>query len=639
MSRMTLTPRRTMAGPGRDEQVRLLASNGADSKTLLDAMKFGQEQVNNFDPTIFQHAAEIAQKNLAMQEESKQANLQRQMQMQQLQMQERQANARGTLDHQRFKADDRNRQKQIQLEDRDSQQRFGLARLQESKRMGDQEQLDAKWQMNAAEMLDQDAAEMLKAARAIDYTPEGRRAYAQLAAEGKAIKAAKGKLRPEQYSQMLGAWMEKFEGADLGSFAAEPPTIKDALARNYQDIGNGMGAFLQADGTVKVLKTTDGQGFSALSKLNEDGKPQIVDPKQRAQELWGGTKNASAFSKAYKEAENALKEQWLSKPGNEEKLSAPDMSPAEVRKKMMETLEQQYQFELEMSGQSPAEDPAAMGQPGAEAPGDDLNLSPAGKAFRDRIRAEDQQGGDGKLSQYSGKVTMPGFMHDLKHQYSKMAGIFDPKAINTATKPGGDPTALPDVADPEAMESRAAADDKYFQQPQQSAIRELFEARLNEQSETNPKTSGGRALLDKVRADKRADSPFHQLNEAVKAAKLPSHPARYIDPRALARLDAVGSKDPVADAAASVATAIKEKGEHFALKSPMEQEALANMLTILDPKKDAEEIKKLRPGTYYMDPALRIYRVPPVKQSMVERVADPLGGKKFDPMMYRGIGP
>jgi hypothetical protein len=341
--------------------------------------------LNSFDPAVFQQAAQIAQQNLAMQEQAKQAESQRQMQMQQMQMQERQNNARGTLDHQRASADDRNRQRQLQLQDRESQQRFGLAKLQESKRFSDQQRFDAEWQQESAQILDKDIAEVMKAARAIEYTPEGKRLYAGLSGYAKALQGSRAKLRPAQYAQLAGQFLETFAEADLASYQVEPPSMKEIYAQNVMDMGNGMVAHTDK---IKVTKGTNLKDMASVADLEKDadGNTVIATPEERAIKGLAGEKNVAAFSKAYKEAEAALQAEWSARPENAAVMTPPRMDPKEVQAKMLETYRLQADFERMLSGGT---------EPGAEtAP--TSGMTPAGATqgpgadFRARIRAENK---------------------------------------------------------------------------------------------------------------------------------------------------------------------------------------------------------------------------------------------------------
>lgn len=605
------TNMRTMYGPGEQERQRLLASQ----QGLLTEHSPKQ---NSFDPQVFQHAAEIAQKNLAMQEEARQADMQRQMQMQQLQMQERQANARGTLDHQRFKAGDRNDQQRLQLADRDSQQRFGLAKLQESKRMGDQEQLDAQWQHQTALVLDKDMSEMLKVARTIDYTPEGRRIYAQLAAEGRAVQSAKGKVRPAQWSQMAGQFMERFEQADLGSYQSEPPSIKDVMARQYQDMGNGVGLLMDSKGDLKSFNTIAGKDMAALAPLTEDGTPKPITTDEYMNKQFNDpAKGPAAIEKAKKEAIAELQKQWNMKPGNEE-----DMPPMPEPSEILEQMRRDAEFNVQVQNMSrgiappPEEQPIASTQPG--------------KAMSDHIRAKKEGLETGEpqpdptQGPNYGQVEKQGFFSALGDRFGEMAGAFK--------KPAADPNEESRNPFEEAKQAEAV----YYDNPRHAAIKELFDEKLTEgYNDENDKPKSNRPLdvIEWQNRKKTGGTPFQRLDAAVKEAKLPRHPSRYINTMALDLLAEAGSEDPVGDAAGAVADAIRKGTTHFSLKAPWEQEALASIAPVYDLKKDQDKIKELAPGKWYMDKFLNMYRIPPEDKTIMQKTRAKRGNPTGFPTM------
>jgi hypothetical protein len=590
-------PRRFMA-PGIQGAMQYASSHGLDpNQQAAFAAQMRDLQSPSPDPAVIAQAAQIQQQAIQNEREAR-------LRQQQLSGQQRTANdandiRRGqlNLDARRSDIDARSKNREMEIRARGDDRRMRLSEIQEGKRFSDTERTQQAWEVQSASVLEKDAAEMLKAARGIEYTPEGRRMFSQLAAEGKAILAARSTLRPAAFSQMMGKWMEKFESSDLPSFQVEPPNIKDVLSRTFTDIGNGMGAVLDKDGVPQFRKIVDSE-FAKAASMDANGNPQIATPEERLKAAFSGPKNTAAFQKAYKEAETALQSEWSSKPENADALMPPSMDPAEVRKKMQEPFRQQYEFEREMLGLGGTQPPMV-----AEPPVEQEEMPPAA--------------GAPPIDPYSGTIKGPGFFSDLKDQYSRMAGMFTPGQ----QAPQG-PPANPNAPDPVALKSREEADLEYFSDEGNAKIRELFDA-----------DRGGK------RNEVFKNKAFRALEEAVKGAELPSHPARYIDRRAVDRLSFMGSKDPIGDAAKSVADAIKEKGRHFALMSPMEQEALGAQLDIYDPVRDADAIKALKPGTYYMDNALRIYRVPPSKKTMLERAGNQIPDKvQPDVRMFQGRG-
>lgn len=337
--------------------------------------------LNSFDPAIFQQAAQIATQNLQLQAQQQQGMQAQQIQREQMAAREREVNARGKLDHQRAAADDRNRQRQLQITDRDSQQRFGLARLQESKRMGDQERLDTNWQQESAQLLDKDMSEMLKAARAIEYTPEGRRMYAQMSAEARALQGSRAKMRPAQYSQMAGDFMERFAEADLGSYQAEPPSIKDEMASRFIDIGNGRGLLMQPDKTFKDINTTALKDVAAGSPLLDGEKPQVVPAMQRMQQDISGMKQAD-IAKLEKDVRTELELEYTN--DNPDAVSVPKIGIDAIHDRIEERYKNREALERRMYG---VPDPEVAQQPGERA-----GRTPAGQAFLDRIKGKQPAG-------------------------------------------------------------------------------------------------------------------------------------------------------------------------------------------------------------------------------------------------------
>ena len=105
------------------------------------------------------------------------------------------------------------------------------------------------------------------------FTPEGQKLVGELSGELRAIEAQRDGLRPEAYNELLNQWLDKAEGAGLGSMLAPPPTIGDAMGENFKDLGTGYGVFRQPDGQMDVRVIDPRKVEEAKARASGGGRP------------------------------------------------------------------------------------------------------------------------------------------------------------------------------------------------------------------------------------------------------------------------------------------------------------------------------------------------------------------------------
>lgn len=622
--------RRQLFDPGRQGNIQRAMAGGASDdelRRIADAARAPQTPAG-YDQTMAQ-AAELAHQNIRHRDAMAMQQQELGLRQQQILGDQQLRRAQGNLDHQRAAANHRLQQRSLAMQERQGNARIALAAEAEGKRMSDSDRMQAQWEMASADVMSNDIRDLLKAARGIEYTPEGRMVYSQLAAVGRDLMSQKGRMRPAQYLEMAGQFMRAFEEADLGSFQVQPKGVKEVLAERFQDMGNGMGAFLQPDGSLKVLQI-DADEFL---KAGSEDATKIATPQEMAMKLWGGPKNVGAYNKAYTEAQTRLQEQWMR--SHPDAVDPPSFDPDEIEAEMMGMLERQHRFQLRQMGVDTVTAPGEAKLSGADAlkqhfgGGQAMDAETAKRVFQPvqdgspQPRPDDVQRQQPASSQpvpFSQQPSQdPTFFQDMKGETGKMFRRLGWSASQPAVQGGADdrsragsPAMEPAGATPEPIPPReplspqAAADEEYFaSNPAASRIREMFDSGVADSNE-------GMSVLAK----------------AVQSAGLEGHPAKYVHPIAVKALVDRGAKDPIGDASRAVAAAIENKTEHFSLMGRWQQEALANSVQVLDPNNpdDRKKIEALPPGSAYMDPALNIYEIEGKNdKSILRRAAEWIG--------------
>ena len=211
----------------------------------------------------------------------------------------------------------------LQLRARDTAQRNQLA-AEEAKQRADYQksaigfqERSANWRETAP--MDERASSLLKQARGMKLTDEGKKALAYLSSAFNKIQAKRSSLRPSQYNQMMSQWMDQFERARLHLHEEAGPASFDAMLESgeLRDMGGGTYWRLNDDGTIDVLKGGDGGGIA--------GTAPLLSVDERVAQIWGETDSAKLqkeYADLQKTAEEAGKpiptfEQFLGKKQNQ----------------------------------------------------------------------------------------------------------------------------------------------------------------------------------------------------------------------------------------------------------------------------------------------------------------------------------
>ncbi len=196
----------------------------------------------------------------------------------------RQQQAALNLDRQTAEAKSKLDAGNLQLKARDSFQRNQLA-AQEAKQRADYQQSSIGLQERSANFretapMDERATSLLKQARGMKLTDDGRNALARLSSAYSKIQAKRSSLRPAQYNQLMSQWMDQFESSRLHNLVEQgPASIAEMMeSGRIQHMGGGMYWRLNDDGSIDTLQGGDG----ASSELGVRG---TVDEMTR--QFWG----------------------------------------------------------------------------------------------------------------------------------------------------------------------------------------------------------------------------------------------------------------------------------------------------------------------------------------------------------------
>lgn len=149
--------------------------------------------------------------------------------------------------------------------------------------------------------MDERATSLLKEARGMNLTDEGKRELARLSSSYNKIQSKRSSLRPKQYNELMGQWMDKFEQSRLHNLKEkESPSISQMIESGaIHPMGNGTYWTFDRNGEIQVIEGGDmGAGSVQLSR------------KEYVQEKWK-TLPPDELPKRWAE--------WMKIPGNEKK--------------------------------------------------------------------------------------------------------------------------------------------------------------------------------------------------------------------------------------------------------------------------------------------------------------------------------
>lgn len=173
----------------------------------------------------------------------------------------------------------------LQLRARDTAQRNQLA-TEEAKQRADYQKSSIGFQERSANWretgpMDERAGSLLKQARGMKLTDEGKKTLAYLSSAFNKIQAKRSSLRPSQYNQMMSQWMDQFERARLHLHEEAGPASFDAMLESgeLRDMGGGTYWRLNDDGTIDTLQGGDGGGMA--------GNAPLLSKEERVAQLFG----------------------------------------------------------------------------------------------------------------------------------------------------------------------------------------------------------------------------------------------------------------------------------------------------------------------------------------------------------------
>jgi hypothetical protein len=205
-------------------------------------------------------------------------------------------------------------------------------RLQES-RQQDSGQLTGQyqdlWLRDSASLIDDQASRIQEEMAEANLTPEGKRIWGELSGNLRAIQSQRSGLRPQQYSQAMQQFFDKYQKSNLDAYRTEPPTVSSEMQSRFQDLGTGMGVFMQPDGKFQVLELDPSKTGSAKSQGDTMSSPAAAT-------FSDVMNDEKRFSKAYEDAEKSLRESYLQNlpadadPGE----GPPEFTPAQIAVEM-----------------------------------------------------------------------------------------------------------------------------------------------------------------------------------------------------------------------------------------------------------------------------------------------------------------
>lgn len=171
---------------------------------------------------------------------------------------------------------------------------------------------DDKWGQASAEYLEGQVALAQELVENNELAPAGEATYADLQQKLRAVQKKRGVLRPGQYSQLVGQWLEEFDKSGLTRHIKPKPTTQQVLAERSVQLPDGSMALFQSDGK--------GGGKFERWELGQEG----TTPQASLAQHFSDPK---VYEKEYKAAAQSILD------SHPDRMKAPD--PKEVHKEMI----------------------------------------------------------------------------------------------------------------------------------------------------------------------------------------------------------------------------------------------------------------------------------------------------------------
>ncbi len=203
-----------------------------------------------------------------------------------------------------------------------------------------------------SEPIDRSAADLLALGRNMQLNGEGQKAFANLAAQYRGIQSQRLRLRPKQYQEMMGNWLNNFEQSQLGQYKLVEPTLDEQLGFRMKDLGNGMAIFQKPDGSfdVKSIAAKDTGGMPA--GVEGISNARLTPPNITMQRLaLGDTKAEHYRSEKYQDQALAnLEARHNAKHGNSENPPAFVPDPDAITDEVKNIVQEQYRQQQRLLG-------------------------------------------------------------------------------------------------------------------------------------------------------------------------------------------------------------------------------------------------------------------------------------------------
>ena len=465
-----------------------------------------------------------------------------------------------------------------------------------------------------------------------NLTPEGQRIAGDLTGKLRAIETQKDQMTTEQYGGMLNKWLEDYKGSGIEAFEKQKQDIDGQLRFRYKDLGTGVGAVMQPDGTIKPFEVDP-----AKVAASKDAKNYDSNHVKTAAERMGDNKS---YAKLEQDAIAALtderQEAIKNDKGDPLTFDASSLDEAEIADRVRTMAEKQEQDAIrsmsirsralggnaQMQGQpgQPGQQQGPAAQPWSEvrqptwadvmggrsadpsmAPGQPINPS---ERFADPVRqlsyAEMMGGVPADPSMAAGQP--------LRLPYSlqqPQPGSQSPAQLSEQSP--GQPKPMATEADVAAAEAdgwqipmkppeggmagyaERAEKQKLNRSPQETAARESIGMSIESRRNTG---------------DAEISQQYDSLAKSLQSKGREMTPEQFIDPWAVSAASKSGQKDPIGYAMKTANEALESGKPHISTISSMERNTHDQngvQRFVGSPEQVQAQADKLPINTFYYD--------------------------------------
>lgn len=185
---------------------------------------------------------------------------------------------------QRAMENDQLRRQQLELAAQDNQQQYDLGQQRNQAYLQQLQQNDPSvrannlWESDTAKSLDKQVNDQKAVLSKLPLTPEGKSVLNKLNGSLREIQARRHTLRPRQYAELVGQWMQEVTNSGIEGYVQPEPTPEDLFTKQvHVDPETGAWVAFDAKGTPrfydpnKKATATKAQPISAFSP--ESGEP------------------------------------------------------------------------------------------------------------------------------------------------------------------------------------------------------------------------------------------------------------------------------------------------------------------------------------------------------------------------------